>query len=73
MKRKGITCLLCQYFYFEQAEGCMSEQTGGTDMEIGCRKEYWHLNQFSDTEETYRIKMMSAEMCNEFKDYREMG
>ena len=50
----------------------MSEQTGGTDMEIGCKKEYWYLNQYGDTEETYRIKMMSAEICNEFIDYREI-
>ena len=70
MKRKGTTCLLCHHFYFSPATAGYSEYTPGGEMSVGCYLDKWELDEYEDTDESYRHKMMSAETCKEFVEYK---
>ena len=65
------TCLTCRSFYFEPATVGYSEYTPGGGMSIGCYRYEWELDEYEDTDESYRQKMMSAETCSKFVEYTE--
>lgn len=60
------TCLSCVDFIVIPGEKDCSEDTLGWDVEIHCRKKRWEINLFSDTEDDYEQKMMSAKDCEDY-------
>jgi len=59
-------CIFCKRFAFETGEQGWSEVTPGSDAWVGCRDDVWTLDDYVDTTETYRAKLLSAETCKSF-------
>lgn len=64
--KAGRLCLFCRKFRFETAEPDWSEATPGRDLWIACGWDEWVVDNFEDTAETYRAKLMTAVSCELF-------
>jgi hypothetical protein len=62
-------CLFCKHFYFSTGDPGYSDMTPGEDMHILCLKVYWYIDNYEDTTETYRQKLLTAKMCKDFEWY----
>lgn len=69
-KSKMKVCILCEHFYYESATPSYSEYTPGGPGGMGCHKEIWTMDEYDETEESYRTKMATAETCEHFKHYK---
>ncbi len=61
-------CLDCTWFYMEPSTPGYSEVTPGDDMEMGCRKCHWTLNNRRDDEASFRAKMQTATTCPDYEE-----
>lgn len=59
-------CLDCRYFEFYPFYPGYSEYTPGSDMSIGCGKDYWCANECS-SQEQFKEKMCSATTCKDYE------
>ncbi len=64
---KGRVCWLCEHVMFFAGSPGYSELTPGNNFELSCGKHYWEFDQFDDTLDQFRDKLMSAERCADFK------
>lgn len=62
-------CILCNYFYFYAGVEGYSEMTPGWNAEMGCNKDYWKLDNFKDTTESYRKKLEKARKCKYYENH----
>lgn len=60
-------CLFCEHFYLSTGEPGYSDMTPGSDMTIRCLKGYWDVDNYEDTTETYRQKLLTAKTCKDYK------
>lgn len=58
-------CIYCQHFYMWEAEQEWSEVTPGSDLEIGCAKGHWRVNNYSITTQQYRGYLEMANTCKD--------
>ena len=62
-------CIFCKHFYFEEATPGYSEYTPGCDhYSVGCEKEYWEIDPYEDTRETYGQKLLTAKSCKDWEE-----
>ena len=66
---KYLTCIACKHFYFESGHEGYSDMTPGYESTIKCLKGKWAINFCEDTNESYRLKLLSAEGCDAFDAY----
>lgn len=57
-------CIFCKKFEFLNADGSYSDMTPGCEAEIRCGRGIWELDMFSDSEDEYRRKLLTAGSCN---------
>ena len=62
----SVVCVLCENYYFLQAEPGYSELTPGVDCSMGCKEHHWEFEQWDDTEITLANKMLLAIDCKDF-------
>jgi hypothetical protein len=61
-------CLFCKHFRFATGEPDWSEVTPGHDIEIGCKEDIWELDNYIDTETSFRRKMLTAKSCDQYEE-----
>ena len=60
-------CLFCKEFYFDSGSPGYSELTPGWDSTMECLKRHWELDNYDDTTETFRGKLLKAGACDDFE------
>jgi hypothetical protein len=69
ISKENLTCIACRYFYFDRAEPQCEYGTCGSDVGIGCHKYVWEIDNFEDSDESYREKLRTAQACELFEPY----
>ena len=64
-------CIVCKHFYFESGHPGYSDMTPGYDAEMGCLKGLIRIDLLSDTTETYRSSLLTAQSCPEYKNHED--
>lgn len=59
-------CTACKYMEFSQSERGYSDLTPGTTGSIYCQQGHWHIDMFDDTQETFAMKLATAQDCKDF-------
>lgn len=67
------TCILCESIVMHPGDIGYSEMTPGYDASIICNKGKWRVNLYMDSTEVYRAKLLTAENCELFEEYREVA
>lgn len=60
-------CIFCKYFYMVTGQPDYSDWTPGNEMEIGCIKGYWAVDNYVDDEVSYRDKLLTAGDCDNWE------
>ncbi|MDA1029708.1 MAG: hypothetical protein O3B41_11750 [Bacteroidetes bacterium] len=70
---RKATCIECTHIFFFQGDKHYSDETPGFDCELLCGKQHWEMSNEYDTEESLREKMLKAESCLDYCDFRLQG
>jgi hypothetical protein len=62
------TCILCKHLKFLTGEASYSEYTPGYDAEMSCGKGHWEFDFMYNSENEYRLTLLSAVMCEDFEE-----
>lgn len=62
-------CLFCEHFWLHAGLPAYSDETPGSNFEMGCAKNKWTFEAEGQTEDDYRRIMLTAEACREFVDH----
>jgi hypothetical protein len=61
------TCVTCTHWSFYSGSPCYSAATPGDDWGSSCAKSHWKASGYDETEETYRLKLLTAQQCADYE------
>lgn len=61
-------CWSCEHLFFSPGSRSYSEWTPGDEFEMYCTRMYWEFRNHKDYLAEFRDKLMSAEVCGDFKE-----
>lgn len=67
---RSATCIECVHIRFDPGSLSHSELTPGYDCMFDCSKRHWSMANARDSTQSLRVKLLMAERCVDFKDFR---
>lgn len=66
-----LTCVNCKHWHFSGGESGYSEMTPGSNWFSDCYKNHWYASGIDIYTEDYRKKLLKAQTCKDFEDYKQ--